>query len=110
MIDLSLPGILALLLALFFLAGAVANLIGPAQIRADYARWGYPKGFRFVTAVLELTTAVLLALPAYRHLGLILGGLIMIAALITLLRHKEKRHALAPAGVLVALIALYALS
>lgn len=110
MIDLSLPGILAVLLAAFFLVGAAVNAIGPAQIRADYARWGYPGWFRLLTAVLELATAVLLFLPAPRGIGVTLGAAVMAGALLTLLRHKELRHAIAPAVVIILLIALYALS
>lgn len=110
MIDLSLPSILALLLAAFFLVGAAVNAIGPSQIRADYARWGYPDGFRFFTAVLELTTAALLFLPAYRTIGVMLGAVVMTGALLTLLRNKEVRHAIAPTVVIILLLALYALS
>lgn len=110
MIDLSPPGILALLLAAFFLVGAAVNAIGPSQIRADYARWGYPGWFRLLTAALELATAVLLFPPALRAIGITLGVAVMAGALLTLLRHKEPRHAIAPTVVIILLLALYALS
>jgi hypothetical protein len=48
-------------------------------------------------------SAVLIALPASRVIGLALGTLIIAAAMMTVLRHF--RH-LAPLGVFVALIAL----
>ena len=50
-------------------------------------------------------SAVLIALPVSRVIGLALGTLIIVAAVLTVLRHREFPHLL-PLGVFVVLIAL----
>lgn len=89
-----------------FALGAIINLIAPGSIREDYTRWGYPNGFRFVTAALEALAVVLILLPSTRLAGLALGGLIMLAAIATLVRTREYSHAIPAAIVLVASILL----
>jgi orotate phosphoribosyltransferase len=49
-------------------------------------------------------SAVLIALPASRILGLALGAVIIAAAVMTVLRHRDLSH-LVPLSVFVALIA-----
>jgi len=95
-----------LLAAAFFGAG-VFNAIGPTATRADFARWGYPRWWNSLTGGLEMLSAVLIALPASRIAGLTLGALIIAAAVLTLLRHREFSH-LVPLGVFAALIAFVA--
>lgn len=87
---------MAWLLSAFFVFGACVNAIGPKAIREDYARWGYPKGFRFVTAVLELIAAVLVAIPDARPIGAVLAAAIMAAAVASTLTHGERSRAIAP--------------
>jgi hypothetical protein len=94
---------LRLLVAAVFLVGAFGNLAGHETIVEDYARWGYPSWFRFVTGALEVATTILLLSKRNKGFGILLGGAIMVAALGTLLLHGELPHALAPAGVIVAL-------
>jgi orotate phosphoribosyltransferase len=50
-------------------------------------------------------SAILIALPASRIAGLALGAVIIAAAVMTFLRHRDLSH-LVPLGVFVALIAL----
>jgi Ni/Fe-hydrogenase subunit HybB-like protein len=50
-------------------------------------------------------SAVLIALPAIRIVGLALGAAIIAAAVMTVLRHRDFSH-LVPLGVFVALLAL----
>jgi hypothetical protein len=57
------------------------------------------------SAGLELLSAILIALPPGRPGGLGLGAIIIVAASLTVLRHREYRH-LVPLGVFLALIAL----
>lgn len=97
--------VLTWLLVAFFVFGGVVNLIGPKQVMADFARWGYPSWFNLVTGVLELATGALLALPGTRAIGLVLGGCIMLAAAGTVLLHREYGHAV-PALVAAALLVL----
>lgn len=96
--------LLAWALALFFLVGAIGNGIAPTNVRQEYARWGYPDWFHFVTAALELLVAAFFVFPATRELAVGLGALIMLAAIATLLFHKEFKHALLPTTVLIVLI------
>ena len=91
---------LAWALAAFFLFGSVLNAIAPASIRASFARWGYPDWFHYVVAAVEFLTALLLVMPAFQLAGVGLAILVMCAAIVTLLRHDEYAHAVAPGVVL----------
>lgn len=72
--------VLAWLFAAFFIVGTVINLKIPEPVRKEYARWGYRDWFHYVTAVVELTVAVLLLFPASRPFGAALGAAVMAAA------------------------------
>lgn len=90
----------------FFGAGAF-NAIGAQGTRDDFVRWGFPAWWGRVTGGLEIGVAALLAFPAARGLGLILGAVIVAAAVVTVLRHREVSHLL-PLGVFALLIGLCA--
>lgn len=109
MFQLTASNIISCVLIVFFVVGAVANWIAPPKIAADYARWGYPSFFHYVTAVLEAATAALMVFPSTRIYGAILGSLVMASAIATLARHKEYRHAIVPSIVLVACMAVIAI-
>ncbi|WP_179041590.1 DoxX family protein [Sphingobium lactosutens] len=94
--------LLNLALIAFFLLGAFMNLFGPASIAQDFAKWGYPASFRYVTGGLELVVAGLLSVRRYQMLGIFLGGTVMLSALLTLIVNGEGLHAAAPAVVLLA--------
>ncbi len=105
----SVPHVLLIwLVAAAFFAAAVFNAIGTPTTRANFVRWGYPAWWCRVTGGLEVATAVLIALPTTREAGLILGAVIIAAAALTLLRHREFTHlaAVAPFIVLLALAAI----
>ena len=93
-----------LLVAAFFGAG-VFNAIGTSGTQSDFARWGYPRWWNIFTGGLEIMSAVLIVLPVSRIVGLALGAVIIAAAVLTVLRHREFPHLL-PLGVFVVLIAL----
>ena len=95
-----------LLVAGFFGAG-VFNAIGTPGTQDEFARWGYPRWWSRLTGGLEIASAALIALPASRIIGLALGAVIIAAAIVTVLRHRDLKH-LVPLGVFVALIALTA--
>ncbi|WP_049399690.1 MULTISPECIES: DoxX family protein [Stenotrophomonas] len=90
-------------LSIFFVVGAIGNWLGPANLRAEYARWGYPNWFHRVTAALEFLIAIFLVFVSTRLGGCALGGVVMLAAIGTLLRHAEYKHALLPTAVLLLL-------
>ena len=72
-------------------AGAV-NLVGPGSVRDSFARWGYPVGFHRVTGGLEVTAGLLLLIPATSRAGAIGGAVILLAAVMTLIRHRDWNH------------------
>jgi len=80
-----------------FMAGAIANWVAPPGMRAAYEHWGYPAGFHYVTSVAEFLAALLLSFPATRIAGAALGGLVMAAALGTVVYNREFTHAVGPA-------------
>src|SRR5215475_9037725 len=93
------------LLVAGFLGAGLFNAIGTPGTQRDFARWGYPRWWSFLTGGLEILSAVLIALPASRSAGLALGAVIIAAAVTTVLRHRDLSH-LVPLGVFVTLIAL----
>lgn len=92
------------LLAAGFFGAGLFNAIGTSA-RSDFARWGYPRWWSTLTGGLEIVTAVLIALPLSRMVGLTLGGMIIAAAVLTVLRHRDFPH-LVPLGFFVALMTL----
>jgi hypothetical protein len=88
--------VLAWALAAFFVAGSLGNIFAARSIIEEYARWGYPTWFHFVTGSLELTTAALLVWAPTRLWGAALGCTVMCAALGTVIIHGEYGHAAPP--------------
>jgi uncharacterized membrane protein YphA (DoxX/SURF4 family) len=82
------------LLAFGFLGAGVFNGIGTMSTRADFSRWGYPVWWYRVTGGLEIVAALLIVLPAVRLAGLLLGAGIIIAATLTVVRHRDYPHLL----------------
>jgi hypothetical protein len=97
-----------ILVAGFFGAG-LFNAIGTQGTRSDFVRWGYPRWWGIVTGGLEMISAVLIALPVTRIPGLALGAVIMVAAVVTVLRHRDFSH-LVPLSVFIAFLALAEIS
>src|SRR5215468_2080899 len=93
------------LMAAGFFGAGLFNAIGTSGTQSDFARWGYPRWWNVITGGLEIMSAVLIALPVGRMVGLTLGAVIIAAAVLTVLRHRDFSH-LVPLSVFVALIAL----
>ncbi|MBE7211193.1 MAG: DoxX family protein [Gluconacetobacter diazotrophicus] len=100
-----LPTLSIVLLAVLFAGAGLFNAVGTAATRRDFVRWGYPAWWCRVTGAAELVTALLLAVPAARPAGLVLGALILLAALLAVLRHRGFAH-LAPIGLFAVLLVL----
>jgi len=92
--------------ALAFAAAGLANLFNVGNAEADFQRWGYPKGWRLLTAGVEIAGAVALLFPATHIFALALFALLMIAVIATLLKGKEPIKHLIPAFVFLTLILL----
>lgn len=90
--------------ALVFATGVIINLVGPAGIRDAYTRWGYPPYFRFVTAAVEALALVLIMVESTRTAGLALAAMVMLAAITTLVRASETKHALPALVVMISAI------
>lgn len=103
--EFNIPTILTWVLVAFFIIGGVVNGIAPKKVQDEYARWGYPGWFNYVTAASELLTAVLLFFPTTRVLGAVLGVAVMAGAVATVLRHREYAHAVPPTIVLILTVA-----
>jgi len=90
-------------LTVFFLVGFVVNTFAVKVVGPDYRRWGYPDWFHFVSGGLELAVALLLMRSVTRAFGVALGCGIMLAAIATVVRHREFRRAVPPLVVFVLL-------
>ena len=97
------------LLVAGFLGAGVFNAIGTAGTQNDFARWGYPRAWNLLTGGVEIICAGLIALPVTRVPGLALGAVIIAAAVLTVLRHRDFSH-LVPLGVFAVVIAVAATS
>jgi DoxX-like family len=97
------------LLVAGFLGAGLFTAIGTSGTQSDFARWDYPRWWSILTGGLEIMSAVLIAPPLSRIVGLTLGAIIIAAAVLTVLRHRDFLH-LVPLSVFVALIALAATS
>lgn len=99
----SLEYAVTLLAASAFLLGGVVNASGRKAIREEFVRYGFPPWWCWVTAALEIMTAVLLVFRPTFAAGVVLGACIMVAALFSVLRARDFRHVVPPAVFLLLL-------
>ncbi len=92
-----------------FLGAGLVNSIGSKETQSTFVRWGYPGWWCRLTGALEMTSAVLIALPVTRGAGLALGAAIIAAAILTVIRFRGFTH-LAPLSLFVSLLAVTIIS
>jgi uncharacterized membrane protein YphA (DoxX/SURF4 family) len=93
----SLPPVLSIMTALAFTGAGVANAFDLGGTAKSFDDWGYPRAWRFVTAILEVAGAAMLLEPQTRGAGEALLGLVIVGAILTLLRARAGWRHLAPA-------------
>ncbi|QBR02619.1 DoxX family protein [Paraburkholderia pallida] len=72
----------------FFSAGIV-NLAGPSFIRAEFAKWGYPNGFRVAIAIIELIGSLALLFATTRIAGASILLVVILGVLASFSRSRE---------------------
>ena len=91
------PSLLTVATALAFLGAGVANALNVGDAAASFRRWGFPNGFRFLVAALEVGGGLASLSLSTRAAALALLGAVIIAAIATLVRHRSGWGHLAPA-------------
>jgi len=91
------------LAAVFGIIGCI-HLAGPRFLREAFERWNYGSRMRMITGLLEIGTALMLADPELRIWGIGLAALIMFAAVITLLNHRQYLCAVSSVVLMAALV------
>lgn len=89
-----LPIILNWTLVVGFAGAGLLNALAPATQQESFIRWGYPRWWCRATGILEVATAVLIAVPASRTAGMVMAAIILAAATVTVVRHREFTHLL----------------
>ena len=99
-----------LLLSAIFAGAAVQKFTG--KVAPNWDRWGYSRQFMRATGIAEVGALVLFWWPGLELVGAGLLGLVLLGALATLIRHRERLShiALTAVSLLLVLAELYRLT
>ncbi len=97
--------VVAGLLAIAFVGAGAMKLSGAPEMVANFARWGFPDGFVYVTGGIEVLGGLLLLLPRTSPVGVALMIPTMLGAILTHVVAAEF-GAIVPPTVLLGLVAL----
>jgi hypothetical protein len=100
----SLPHLFAYGLATVFAVNAMIDLAGFRYIRALFRQWRYPRQFYRVIGILQLFTALFLAVPHLRVWGVLLAGMLTFFWVVTLLNHRQWSWAVGGILMMMALV------
>lgn len=81
--------VLCVLLGIFFIAAGGAKLMGSASQVENFAQWGYPLWFLYVTGMIEAGGGISLFLPKTQWYGIVVLSVTMVGAALTHLRAGE---------------------
>jgi len=104
MVDHSVSAFIAWAISGLFAVSALVHFAGPGFIRRAYAHWEFPPKFHRVTGVVELLSAAFLAEPTTRIWGVVLAGMVISVAVVTLLKNRQYAWTLPGIVMLVALV------
>jgi hypothetical protein len=96
--------IVVMAVAAVFATIGFVQMAGPRFVRDAYEFWGYAQRVRFVTGVLDIGAAVLLATPALRGWGIALAAMLMFGSVIVLLNRRHYFYAIPATALMVALV------
>src|SRR5882757_5497183 len=99
----SFPHFLVDVLAAIFAIAALIGIAGSRYLRERFRQWQYPGKFYQVMGVLQLFTALCLALSQLRIWGIILAGITTFVWVVNLLNHRQWSWAVAGMLLLMAL-------
>ena len=100
---------LPIALGAVMIGAGVVNFAGSDSVRNSFMRWGSPHGFHRVTGGLEAATGSLLLIPATSRVGAIGSAVILLAAVATLIRHRDWGHLPGAVGLTAAAAAAIAI-
>jgi uncharacterized membrane protein YphA (DoxX/SURF4 family) len=107
-ISLSFGNAATLLAAAAFLLAGIINGSGGKAIQEEFVRYGFPSWWCWITAVLEVLTAILLVLRPTFAVGVALGACIMLVAIFAIIRTRHFSR-IPPPSVFLLLLILAAL-
>ncbi|SAL13880.1 hypothetical protein AWB71_00448 [Caballeronia peredens] len=96
-----------IVVALAFLAAGVVNAIGPAPIRSEFEKWGYPAWLRLIVAAVEFGGAICMMLAETHRFGAVTLLIIVLGVLVSFIRSREWMRMQYPLMLLLLLIILF---